>query len=74
MTHKLQVFGKKSAPTLFAPERNALKESLAKLEGFAALKAAVDALDAQLAARPATKCSKHHRVAFNSRNEVLQMC
>jgi len=29
-----------------------LKESLAKLEGFTDLKAAVDALDAQLAVRP----------------------
>jgi hypothetical protein len=50
ITHKAASYGKKSIPTVFAPDKDVLKDTLAKLPGFTNLKQAVNDLAGKVAA------------------------
>jgi hypothetical protein len=46
------MYGKSSVSTIFAPERDVLRETLSKMAGFHKLKQAVTALAAKVTCRP----------------------
>mmetsp|Transcript_16435 Transcript_16435/g.40444 ORF Transcript_16435/g.40444 Transcript_16435/m.40444 type:complete len:515 (-) Transcript_16435:131-1675(-) len=50
ITYKATMYGKSSVSTIFAPERDVLRETLSKMAGFHKLKQAVTALAAKVAA------------------------